>query len=266
MKFKITAVLFSAVVPALFAGSYTGDVELISDSFFSKYISNRLSVGVSYASASMKELTTPHENAYLGNLDTLRENDTGAFGIVIRYDFCDYVGVEFSNDFRADLDAYNYGDESCDGTLELSGHRFQLNLQYPFELGALGDFAEGQFIVPYVGIGFYDVSASWSHANWWHWGWSSPDSYDRFAGGVQAPHKGYSRWMVPEDPGNATEITIGVGFKLFDHAGLDVFYRRIDIDDVEAEFHRNSATGHLMREGSFPAACSQFGVMLRYIF
>lgn len=266
MKSIIAAILFAAVVPALFAGGYIDDAELVDDSFYSNYIANRFSIGVSYAVASMRETSTPHENAYLGNLDTLDEDSMGAFGIVVRYDFCDYVGIEFSNDFQANLDAYNWGSASCDGTLKLSGYRIQLNFQYPFSLQDVADFTEDWFVVPYVGIGFYNVSASWDHASWWHWGWASPEDYDTYANGEQAPHNHYSRWMLPEDPGFSPTITVGVGFKMFDCIGLDLFYRYIAIDDVETDFRTGSSHGHLMRDGAFPAKCDQFGAMLRYVF
>lgn len=231
------------------------------DTFFDNYVKGRLHIGLSYAKMSMDETSTPHEKAYLGNLDTLREDDMGQVGITLKYDFCKYLAVMFADDMHAKLSAWNNSGLSSDGSLVLDGWTLQAIGQYPWEI------EEGKVVLtPYIGLGFSDISASWSYANWWHYGWSSPDSYAEFASYPTEKRNGYSRWMIPESPSNAFTYTLGVVVQLFQHLDIDFFYRVVDLDDVEADFRTGSATGHFMTHGAFPAKFSAYGVALKYVF
>ena len=230
-------------------------------SFYETYVGGRLHIGVSYTSLSMKETSTPHERAYLGNLDTLREKDTDALGLTIKYDFCEYLAIMFAYDMHAELSAWNCGYKSTDGSLKLNGYTVQAIGQYPWEV------VDGKAsLIPYVGLGASDISASWSHANWWHLGWQSPEDYDKLSDGSTRPRNGYSRWMLPDDPSLAFTYSLGLVIQLYSHLDIDVFYRVVDLEDIETKFRTGSPKGHVLREGAFPAKFSALGVALRYVF
>lgn len=231
------------------------------DSFYGTFIEGRLHLGLSYAKISMDKTSTPHEKAFLGNIDTLKEDDTGQFGFTVKYDFCDYLAILFADDMRAELSAWNYDGASTDGSLILDGYTLQLLVQYPFEIQQA--YLK---IVPYVGLGYSWISARWSYASWWHWGWSEPEDYEKYGNGEQKPHNGYSRWMLPEDPSTAFTWALGIDFTVYGHLGIDFFYRVVDLDDIDTDFRTHAPDGRLMREGSFPASFSAYGVALRYVF
>ena len=230
-------------------GRHTLETE--EDSFYNSYVKGRLRIGVSFTSSSMDKTDAGAGNYFLGNLNKLKEEDTGGVGLNIRYDFCDYVGVLFANDMHTEVSAWNHGGESTDGTLEIDGMLLQLTVQYPIRFGDLG-FS----ITPYVGVGYTDISTKWSYAPWWHYGWSSPADYKKYGNGSKTPRNGYSRWMVPEAPSNAFTFTVGVSFEMLEHLDVDLFYRNVAVDDVNAKFHVYNENGTVMREGAFPAEFS----------
>lgn len=230
-------------------------------SFYDTFIKGRLHIGLSYTKMSMDETSTPHEKAYLGNLDTLKEDDTGKAGITIKYDFCDYAAIMFAYDMSAKLSAWNNSSESTDGSLELDGYTLQAIGQYPWEA------VEGKVTAtPYVGLGFASFSADWSYAPWWHYGWGSPDAYSNAGNSSNEPHNGYSRWMIPEDPSAALTYSIGVVLQLYRHVDIDIFYRVVDLDDVKAKFRTYGTDGRVVKTGAFPASFSAFGIALKYVF
>ena len=231
------------------------------ESIYGRVIKGRRHVGASLAKMSMDKTTTPHENSFLGNLDTLKEDDTSSVGLSLKYDFCDYLAIVFADDIDASLSAWNYTSASTDGSLELSGYSLMIVGQYPMEVPALKTVA-----TPYAGIGFSDISASWSYKPWWHYGWASPEDYDEHSGGSDKPHNGYSRWMLPSSPSKAATFAAGVSFVVCRHLDLDLSYRVVDLDDVSAKFRSYSPTGRVVREGSFPAKFSALCIALRYVF
>lgn len=247
-------------VPHLQMPVYSVPVEK-GNSFYDDFIKGRLHIGLSFTSLSMDETSTPHEKAYLGNLDTLREDDTENVGFTVKYDFCRYLAMMFSYDVHAELSAWNWGSASSDGSLELDGWTLQAIGQYPL------DVADGKVVItPYVGLGFSDISAKWEYANWWHWGYGSPEDWAKRSNNVQAPNNGYSRWMNPEDPSTAFTYTLGLSFQFFEHLDIDVFYRLVDLDDIKTTFHAGAQDGKILGEGAFPAKFSALGVALRYVF
>ena len=252
----------SALAPLAAVAQNWGTVSFEDEnSFFNTYIKGRLHIGLSYADMSMDETSTPHEKAYLGNLDTIREEDTGAIGLSIKYDFCDYAAIMFANDMKAELSLWHNSGLSSDGSLKLDGYTIQAIGQYPWEIKE-----EKVSLIPYIGLGVTYMSASWSYANWWHWGWASPSDYEKYANGSTKPHNNYSRWMLPEDPSSAFTYTIGLVVQLYSHLDIDFFYRVVDLDDVETDFRVRSPHGPLMIHGAFPAQFSAYGVALKYVF
>ena len=246
--------------------SYVYSLEAEEDSFYTAYIKGRLHVGVSFTSSAAKETKAPSGTCYLGNLNQMKEEETSGIGFNIQYDLCDYVALAFANDAHLELSAWNqptaeHPYTSTDGALEIDGMLFQVILQYPFR------FDDNNWaLTPYVGLGVTEVSTKWSHAPWWHYGWSSPADYAQYGNGSKTPRKGNSRWMVPDDPSSAFTLTVGLSFQMMEHLDVDVFYRTVSVDDVDAKFHRNRPTGHVEREGCFPAEFSTLGLALRYVF
>lgn len=231
------------------------------ESFFDKYIAKRLHLGVSYTHSSADKTSAGDGDYFLGNLNKLTEKDTDGFGIVIQYDICDYFGIMVANDTHLELAAWNHGHDSSDGALILDGITFMCIGQYPFL------FEKQQVsLSPYIGLGMTSISTDWSYAAWWHNGWSSPEDYDTYANGSKEFRNNKSRWMVPDNPSPAFTFAIGLSTKYREHFELNVFYRVVDVDDIDTEFRYRSKKGRVQRTGSFPAKFSSFGASIAYIF
>ena len=231
-------------------------------SFYDDWIAGRLSLGVSLARGRVRHRHVPYdpkqENNFLGNINDMAEHGDAAVGFVVRYSLLPWLAVEAANDFRADLDARNMDGDSCDGTLRLRSWRAQAILLWPDESWA---------VRPWIGLGAEDVSASFAHADWWHLGWSSPESYARYGGGSKELRNGAERTMSVDDPGLSPVVSGGVSIRLCQHASLDAFARWTDCNDADVVFTRREGRREkTMRTGAFPAEHVAFGVALRAVF
>jgi len=231
-------------------------------SFYDDWIAKRLSIGLALTYGWVRDGHVSYDSTqkhnFIGNINDMDERDGVAVGLVARYAFLPWLAVEAANDFRCDLDAQNMDGASCDGTLKLRSWRLQAILLWPDETWA---------VRPWAGIGIEDVSASFSHAPWWHYGWSSPEDYARYGQGSKKPHNGAMRTMSVEDPGIAPVLSLGVTAELHRNVRLDVFGRWTGCDDVSVTFTRTE--GHrvtIRRTGAFPAEHFAVGVALRAVF
>ena len=253
--------------PASYSSSAShAHVDYEEESFYDSFIKGRLHIGASVTSSSAKTKTAPAGTYYLGNLNNLKEEEMTGLGFNIQYDFCDYIALSFANDMHVEHAVWNkptveHPYESTDGNLILDGMLFQVILQCPFR------FHDNSWaLTPYVGFGITDISAKWDYAPWWHYGWSSPADYEHYGNGSTSPRKGNSRWMILEEPSSAFTLTVGLSVQILAHLDLDIFFRNISVDDIDAKFHRRKPTGPIEREGHFPAEFSTIGFGLRYVF
>lgn len=230
------------------------------ESFFETFIAGRLHIGASMSVSSADKRSVPHERAFLGNLDTLDEDTKVGYGLNVKYDICDYFAVLFANDINIDLGAWNNGSLSKDGALLLNGFVLEGIVQYPLYVN------DDCTVVPYIGLGVAEMTAGWRYANWWHYGWSSPEDYDTYANGSKEFHNHYSRWMIPDDPSAAFVWSAGLCLNVFQHLDLDFSYRHVNVDDIETNFRVRRRNGPIMRSGAFPAKHSSFCVAVRYVF
>ena len=179
-------------------------------------------------------------------------------GVVVRYNVCPYVAFQFSKGTEIELGMWNNEDESRDANFTAEGPTYEVLLMYPIQKIHL---------TPYVGLGYTDLSCGIDYNNWWHYGWSSPDDYDRYGNGSTENRNGTSRWMTIEEPGSAITLSLGITAHVWRYAQLDVFYRTLDVDDAKLSFDRHA--GHVsrhMRDGYVPLECSSWGVALRAVF
>ncbi len=230
--------------------------------FCEQWIVWRLSLGITLAKARVRHRHVPYdpnqEHNFLGNINDMREHGDVALGLVARYEILPWFAIEAANDLRADLDARNRDGVSCDGTLQLRGWRAQALVFWP----------EPQWIVrPYLGLGVEHVDASFKHSPWWHYGWSSPEEYERDGNGSRSPHNGVMRTMDVKSPGFAPAISLGATVGLYRHAQLDAFVRWTDFDDAETTFRRREGRReHTMLTGAFPAEHIVCGIALSVVF
>lgn len=200
------------------------------------------------------------EHNFLGNINDMHAKDDVVAGFVVRYELTRSLAIEAANDFRSDLEACNKDGESCDGVLKLRGWRAQALLFWP----------EPDWIVrPYVGVGVEYVDATFEHANWWHYGWSSPEEYEREGNGSTKPHHGVTRTMYVKKPGYAPTLSGGVTIGISRHLQLDAYVRWTDFDDAETVFRRHDRTRseeYTMRTGAFPAEHIVYGIALKAVF
>ena len=230
--------------------------------FYEQWIVWRLSLGITLTKAHVRHRHVPYdpnqEHNFLGNINDMREHGDVALGLVARYEILPWFAIEAANDLRADLDACNRDGVSCDGTLQLRGWRAQALVFWP----------EPQWIVrPYLGLGVEHVDASFKHSPWWHYGWSSPEEYERDGNGSRSPHNGVMRTMDVKSPGFAPAISLGATVGLHRRAQLDAFVRWTDCDDAETTFRRREGRReHTMLTGAFPAEHIVCGIALSVVF
>ena len=206
-----------------------------------------------------KETTAPAGTTYLGNIYHFKEDETTGIGFNVRLDLCDYVALSFANDAHLKLASWNKNIAASDGALEIDGTALQVLLQYPFR------FEDGWSLTPYIGLGVSDIEAKWSYAPWWHYGWATPEDYRTYGNG-STDTRGSSRWMVLAEPDRAFTFSVGVSCQLLEHLDIDVFYRQVAVDDIDATFRYNRIHGPVAARGSYPAEYSTLGLALRYVF
>ncbi len=240
------------------------DTPFEEPSFYEQWVEWRLSLGITLTSSDVRHRHVTYdataEHNFLGNINDMHPKDNLVAGLVARYEFTPSLAIEAANDFRADLEARNKDGESCDGVLKLRGWRTQLLLFWP----------EPDWIIrPYVGVGVEYVDASFEHANWWHYGWSSPEDYARNGHGSTKPHNGVTRTMVVKKPGCAPTLSGGVTIGVSRHVQLDAYVRWTDFDDAETVFRRRDpihSHEYTMRTGAFPAEHFVYGIALKAVF
>ena len=235
---------------------------LVAPSFYDVWIKGRLSIGPTYTKVSVQDTHIPYredrQGLFIGNINDMQEDGTTGFGLAIRYELLPWLAVELAGLDRADLRACNEDGMSCDGTLEIRSWRAQGFLQWPFETVP---------VTVYAGAGAANVDTKFSHAPWWHYGWSSPENYDKFANGSTKPRNGVMREMDVDDAGYALVATVGATLRLHDHLHLDVFWEKVDSDDVDVDFYRVMRQGKShMLSGHFPTGYTAIGASLRYVF
>ena len=229
------------------------------ESFYDSYIKGRIHVGLSATTSFAKETTAPAGTTYLGNIYHFKEDETTGIGFNVRLDLCDYVALSFANDAHLKLASWNKNIAASDGALEIDGTALQVLLQYPFR------FEDGWSLTPYIGLGVSDIEAKWSYAPWWHYGWATPEDYRTYGNG-STDTRGSSRWMVLAEPDRAFTFSVGVSCQLLEHLDIDVFYRQVAVDDIDATFRYNRIHGPVAARGSYPAEYSTLGLALRYVF
>ncbi len=232
------------------------------DSLYDLILANRLSIGLAISSSSMKKKSVPydpeHSANFLGNINKLDESDMTGVGIVVRYELCPYVALQFSNDLYAELGMWNHDGESRDANFVIEGNTYEVLLMYPID---------SIYCTPYIGLGWTDLSCSIEYNNWWHLGWDSLESYNTYSGGTKEPRNNITRWILVDDPSSAFTYSVGVSLQLFRHAQVDLFYRAINSDDATLEFRKRikTASSHMM-DGYVPTECSMFGASVRFVF
>ncbi len=259
---KVVAMLCSfAGIAALAAPQSNGNdsIKFEEESFYDSYIKGRIHVGLSVTTSSADETTAPNGGYYLGNIYNFKEEETTGIGFNIRLDLCDYIALSFANDAHLELASWNKNISASDGALEIDGTAFQVLLQYPFR------FEEGWSLTPYIGLGMSDITAKWSYAPWWHYGWATPEDYATYGNG-STDTRGSSRWMVLAEPERAFTFSIGASCQIMEHFDIDVFYRHVAVDDIDATFRYNRIHGAVAASGYYPAAYSTLGLALRYVF
>lgn len=231
---------------------------------YRKGIENKLSLGIRYNTVSMKDTVREEDETrtltYLGYLYKLEETETDKIGFVIRYAPIPYLAFEAANDIEFTLRTVNIG-ETSDGSIHAKGWTYSLYLMYPFEID------EYFILKPYVGIGIVDLSANYEYANWWHYGWSSPENYAEYGNGSTEPRNKISRYFVFNGPKTGMVYTAGLSVQLLRYMELDVFVRKVDIDDLETDFYKSfGSTKVFQRSGAFPLEHTSVGASLRVVF
>lgn len=239
-----------------------GTPALVAPSFYDVWLKGRLSVGPMYSKADVQDTHVPfredQEGHFIGNINDLQDQGASGFGLAIRYNLRSWLAVELAGFDRAELRACNKDGKNYDGTLELQSWRAQGLVQWPFETVPLTVFA---------GVGAAKVDAKFKHNPWWRYGWSVPDDYDRYGQGSTEGRNGVSRRMVLEKPSTALVATVGATLRLHDHLHLDVFWEKVDSDDIAVDFYRTAGhdTIHML-SGHFPTGYTAVGASLRYVF
>ena len=235
-------------------------VPVAAPDFYDEYIAYRLSIGVAYVHASMRDesgaLTTSDEGTrtFLGHIDRLSDDTMGGAAFLVRYECTRNLAVEIGVNPEFSLGTWNDNLSGSDGSFKFRTVYAALHLEYPIE---------EYCIAPYAGIGIVHTTASMSTAEWWRKGYVSPSAW-RHRGERAAT----SRDMSVDDPSVGLVLSLGLTADLWRHVSADVFYRYFATGDADADVYCHYTNGGTLHSatGKFPTDHALFGAALRLVF
>lgn len=234
-----------------------------TDGFYSKYIADRLSVGLGVTRFRLSDGDlTPSDGStksFLGAIRKLNEKQSSIPRIVVQYLLNDYLKLEFTHDevaARAQNIDLNGTPGPVDGTIKMSGPIFSLLAQYPIK----------NRLYPYAGIGFAPWRAQFKYtpSPWWHLGWADPEDYEQY--GSKGEYRNHKRRDMVVKGDSAPVLTAGLAVKVTKDIELDFMVRHIRLVS-DGEFYTTlGSRTYLTREGEFPMTHTAYGASLKYVF
>ena len=222
-----------------------------------EWYAGRLALGTRVTWFSLMDDKHTLDEAFLGNLDQLDDNqDLAPYKLFAQYWFCDWGGVELGWD-KVSADVVNEPTKGAvsDGTVEMSGPMLSLMARLP----------TSYIYTPYAGLGVALWSASFDHAAWHHYGYESPEAYASAPEPRNKPQGGKIRDIDVEDAIGLV-LTAGCDVYLTKNWSVDLYARYLDIA-ADAEYQLTIGdTPHNHDEGSFPLEHVALGAGVKYTF
>ncbi|MEM0967122.1 MAG: hypothetical protein AAGJ81_13340 [Verrucomicrobiota bacterium] len=230
----------ATIKPAPKKPEETIPVQRRGDSFFDKYIRDRLSIGTRVLWYSLTDTESGEEfnGSFIGSLNrTTEEQDAAPVYFYLEYAISPYFGVGISYD-QFKVKTLDSG--GGDGTFELDG---------PI-IYAFGRFENGSAFTPFgeIGLAFYgtsfDARPEWTFSN------GGTTVINRF------------------EPDDSTGFVIGGGLdiEIIKHLSANIYLRYVSVDiDVDYFFSPFSTTTPL-NTATFPGDHFAYGLGLKYTF
>ena len=235
--------------------------ELSEPDFYDTFIAYRLSVGVTYTAASMRETThsfkpgSHGEQTYLGHIYHLSEDTTDGVGVLLRYECTRYLGIELGLCPEIKLGTWNNNLAASDGEFTFQTYYASLLFEYPIDEYCL---------IPYAGAGIVKTSVEMKNGPWWTQGYPSPSAY-RHHGEKTA----LKREMTVKDPSVGFVATAGLAAALWRNVSVDVFVRYFATGDSDADvycYYKGKRGRDHTATGYFPTDHLLYGAALRIVF
>lgn len=228
------------------------------ESFYETFLKDRLSLGARYSSFSFDEARRPEDETrtltFLGYVNELEFEEDSSVTLVVGYELCPYLAMEYSHDEEVRARTWNFNTGRSDGVLKMSGPMYGLTLRLPIR----------RWFCPYLGIGYAPWKAEFQHEAWWTLGYSSEESYVE-QGSLDTARHSYRRIIEVEDD-SASFLYFGISMQLHRYVALDVSMREIELTSKAAFYQEFAGARELSREGEFPLSFTTYSVALKAVF
>lgn len=230
------------------------------DSFYDRWISGKLSIGMSYSvfSLSAGERPANREDDFIGNVNLLLDNNEQNFIPTISYQLCDYllIGASYC---QIEARTMNFNNYLSDGNAILKGPVFTIELSYPLLK---------KRIIPHAGLGVAILKGDFEEDTWWRLGYSSPESWDYYSRPTSKTRTGYYRYIDVEDA-SSNFFSVGIAFRPISHMQFDVSYRKLSLNpNCEFGYDYSPSKGEKDKhhDGDFDMSGGCWLLSLSYVF
>ena len=229
-------------------------------------LSDHLELGMRMV--SFKLLNTK-KNTFLGTIDYLDADGGNPFRIYAHWLFTPYYGIELTWDHVEATTMILY-DGHSDGTIVMTGP-----VVVGFGCLPIDSMIGGKAVtfVPYAGIGFAILDASFSHEGWWHHGFPGEDpqeaerEYNEWVatGSPPWPNGGYERTMNLDNTIGLV-VMAGCTTEVAENLSVEFYLRYMDAQ-VDDEFTLSRYGDVFDRTyATFPMGNFAFGLGVKYAF
>lgn len=231
------------------------------------FVAGHLEVGTRITSF---KLLKENKDSFLGSIDHLdAKQDLAPFKIFAHWFFTPRYGIELAWD-HIEAATVTTEDGHSDGNIVLTGPIITVFARHPMDIMIK---EKALTLVPYGGIGFVILDASFEHESWWHHGFSEdqwPDAEARYnewvaSGSPPWPNGGYQRTMNLDDTIGFV-LSAGCATKINKSLSIDFYLRYMDVDvDDKYTLSRYGEVFHV-EYATFPMSNYALGLGIKYAF
>lgn len=195
------------------------------------------------------------KNHFLGSIDELHaRQDYLPYKVFLDWDLGRYAFVDLTWD-KISADAQSrHGRDDTDGIVDMGGPILTVNLRYPNKTP----------LTPYAGIGIAPWSATFDHASWHEYGFSSVAAWEA-AGKPDHSINGKTRPIILDDSVGFVAAA-GLGYALTGHWSLDLYGRYVNISTDYTYSVYVNGKHRAGGSGSFPLSNIAAGLGVNYSF
>ena len=219
-----------------------------------------------------------YNNYYLGWIDQLRDQQDSSWGnLTLGIYPVRNFGIEYRYDKVVARTFNTTGNPHSDGNFEVDGPIFLAVARLPLDqVVTLFNKVSGKStgnqnttvykiarrFIPYVGIGYADLSGSFDADTWWENGYESPESWRSLGSPEGTIYNGCTREIRVTGEDVDHYFVFGLSILIIDGFYADISYSKVDVD-LTADYTYNRAYRYTR---TIPMSYSSTSIGLRYYF